>query len=453
MAAVADRRVLPWPWLRTELRTSPARWPFLVLTLGGGVYLSRVDEHWVGYWQDSVIATHQWGSIVGGISAAIIAALQAGRSRSRGVQSLERSGLRGAAAVVFRAVAPIWLYGVLAYLVMTVVAVARTAMVRPGPLPWGLVLLTIALLAFQVSVGALLGAWLPRWAAAVATLAVLYGGAFAPVFIDDGERTWGRLYPIVQQYWRDEAIEQFGRLAAAAVWLFAAAVVLTLLSGFRSPGVRPGFRGVTFAAAVAGVAAAMVVVPQVADGHEWVTRPEDARPVRCVGSTEHQVCGRTVSDADLSAIAVAFDRLHRAGGRLDFLPGRLVEVGGDVAPGEDGAPNDSWDASPDRVAAFSPDLAQPLTPGRAVELAVTASIPLLEPSCARSDGAASGSVGSEYDVGAVLTDRLTGTVSQPISAPDHAAVMRLPVADQDDWLNKAVAAAAACQRRPPVPTP
>lgn len=452
MGGIAPRRASSPPWLRTELRTTPARWPLLAMAVVGAVYLARADERWVGVWTDSVLTTHRWGSIVLGIAAAILAAMQVARSRSRGVWQLEHSGLRGATAVVARAVVPVWLYAVLAYLALTVVAVVRTATVRSGSVPWSLVVLTVAMLALQVSVGALLGAWLPRWAAAVATLAVLYGGAVAPIFIRDGERTWGRLYPIIQQSWQDEAVEHVGRILSAAGWLAAAAVLLVVLAGLRAPGARPPVRGVAAAAVVAGATAAIVLVPQVAAGHQWATWRDDALPVRCAGSGGHPVCGRTVSDADLRVLATAFDALHRAGGDLDFLPRRLVEFGGDAPPGRDGAPNDPWDTSPDRTAGFGP-LDQGLTPDRALELVVTASVPLLEPTCATSEDATWGRVGSEFDVAAVLVDRMTGVVSQPISAPDHAAVMRAPVVAQDAWLDAAVAAAAACQPRPPVPTP
>ncbi|MEW1953227.1 hypothetical protein [Terrabacter sp. NPDC080008] len=443
----------PRHWLLPELRTTPARWPALALALAGSVSALTGSPHWVGRWNDTTLFAHIYGSIVIGIISGIVAALIVGRSAARGVATLERTGLRTGLAVVTRAVLPVWLLAAAAFLLVLAVAAVRTATTAGSGSPaWGVVVLTLALLALQVAVGAFLGAWLPRWVAVVGTGVLLYG-ALVPVYLPDAERTWGRLYPVIQQRWDDDVVQHAPRMLSAAAWLVAAAGLLLVIAGCRHRATRPGAGTLATAALLAGVTAAGVLVPQVARGQQWMSTAAAVRPLHCAGPATTRVCGYSASPEDLATLAAAFADLRRAGAALDFLPAELVEYGAAIAPGEPGAPAESWDTSRHRTAAWSPVPSGMIDRSRAVELVTAAAVPTLDEDCARSDLAARTDLDASRDVAATLTDRITSTVSMPLDAPAHDQLVQLSPDLQDSWMNQAVSAAAACRPLPPVPAP
>ncbi|WP_374970594.1 hypothetical protein [Terrabacter sp. BE26] len=451
-AQLAARR--PGHWLLPELRTTPARWPALALALAGVAYALTGSPYWVGQWNDTTLFAHLYGSIVIGIISGIVAALMVGRSQSRGVAVLEQTGLRSGPAVLARAVLPVWVLAAAACLLVLAAATVRTFLASGsgGSPSWGVVVLTLALLALQVGVGALLGAWLPRWAAVVGTGVLLYG-ALIPVYLPDAERTWGRLYPVIQQRWDDDVVQHGARMLSAAVWLLAAAGLLVMVAGSRHPSTRPRVGIVAAAALLASAAAAGVLVPQVARGQQWMSTAAAMRPLQCAEHDSARVCGYSATRENLATIAAAFADVRRSGAGLDFLPAELVEAGAPVAPGEPGAPAAIWDTSRDRTAEWSPDPTGLINRSRAVELVAQAVVPTLDEDCARSELAAWTDLDASRDIAATLTDRITGTVSRPEDTPAHDLLVHLPPDKQDAWMNQAVAAAAACRPLPPVLAP
>jgi len=440
-------------WLLPELRTTPARWPALALALAGVAYALTGSPYWVGRWNDTTLFAHIYGSIVIGIISGIVAALIVGRSQSGGVAVLEQTGLRSGPAVAARAVLPVWVLAAAAFLVVLAAATVRTAVATGvGSPSWGVVVLTVALLALQVAVGALLGAWLPRWAAVVGTGVLLYG-ALIPVYLPDAERTWGRLYPVIQQRWDDDVVQHAVRMLSAAVWLIAAAGLLLVVAGSRHRSTRPRARTVATAALLTGAAAAGVLMPQVARGQQWMSTAAAMRPLQCAEHDAARVCGYSANREDLAMLAAAFADIRRAGAGLGFLPAELVESGAPVAPGDPGAPGDIGDTSRDRTAAWSQDPSGRIDRSRALELVAQAVVPVLDEDCARSELAARTDLDASRDIAATLTDRITATVSRPEDTPAHDQLVHLPRERQDAWMNQAVAAAAACRHLPPVPAP
>lgn len=439
-------------WLLPELRTTPARWPALGLALAGVAFALTGSPYWVGRWNDTTLFAHIYASIVIGIISGIVSAVMVGRSQSRGVAVLEQTGLRSGPAVLARTVLPIWVLAAGAFLLVLATATVRTVLTsgRGGSPSWGVVVLTLALLALQVGVGALLGAWLPRWAAVVGTGVLLYG-ALIPVYLPDAERTWGRLYPVIQQRWDDDVVQHTARMLSAAVWLVAAAGLLVVVAGARHRSTRPRIRIVAASALLTATAAAGVLVPQVARGQQWMSTAAAMRPLQCAQHDSARICGYSATRKDLATLAVAFADLRRAGTGLDFLPAELVEAGAAVAPGEPGAPADIWDTSRDRTAAWSPDPSGVIDRARAVDLVAQAVVPVLGEDCARSELAARTDLDASRDIAATLVDRITRTESKPEDTPAHDLLIHLSPELQDAWMNRAVAAAASCRPLPPVP--
>ncbi|MGO4599178.1 hypothetical protein [Terrabacter sp. 2RAF25] len=442
-----------WNWLWHELRTTPARWPALGLAVTGVLSALTGSPHWVGRWNDTTLFAHLYGSIVVGIVSGIVAALIVGRSQSRGVAVLEKTGLRSGPAVVARSVLPVWVLAAGAFLLVLAAAAVRTVFVSGSGSPaWGVFVITLCLLAFQVAVGAFLGAWLPRWAAVVGTGVLLYG-ALVPVYLPDAERTWGRLYPVIQQRWDDDVVQHAARMFSAGAWLLAAAGLLLVAAGSRHRSTRPSGRTAVTALLLAGAAAAGVLLPQVARGQQWMSTAAAARLLQCAEHDSARVCGYSATRQDLEMLAAAFADLRRAGAELDFLPAQLVESGAPVAPGEPGAPAEIWDTSRDRTAAWSADPSGVIDRSRAVELVAAAIVPVVDQDCLRSELAARTDLDASRDIAATLTDRITSTVSRPDDTPAHDQLVHLPPNQQDAWMNQAVAAAAACRPLPRVPTP
>lgn len=297
----------------------------LALTVAGVAQLVLGRSQRVGWWQDTTLQVHGYAAIVVGICAAALAAWTVGRSRTSGVNQVEGVGLMPGTAVAARSVSAIWMLAAGAFMTLLVAALGRTAVVQWGVPPWGLVLLTLCLLAAQVGFGAMLGAWLPRWLAPLVAIVVLYGSMIATVFVPEGEHTWGRLYPVIQQTWDLSGVEDFGRLAVTSVWLLAAAALFMTVAGARRPW-RPMPRAIVMAvAAAATAAAAAVVVPQVAQGTQFFNPRGAGDPVVCAGPAEAQVCVWQEQSQLLAPMAEAFAQLHRVGAGLDFLPTRLVQ--------------------------------------------------------------------------------------------------------------------------------
>jgi len=282
---------------------------------------------------------------------------------------------------------------------------------------------------------------------------VLLYGALIPVYLPDAERTWGRLYPVIQQRWDDDVVQHEARMLSAAVWLLAAAGLLVVVAGSRHRSTRPRARIVAAAALLSAAAAAGVLVPQVARGQQWMSTAAAMRPLQCAQHDSARICGYSATRKDLATLAAAFADLRRAGTGLDFLPAELVEAGVAVGPGEPGAPADIWDTSRDRTAAWSPDPSGVIDRSRAVDLVAQAVVPTLDEDCASSELAARTDLDASRDIAATLTDRITRTVSRPEDTPAHDRLINLPRERQDAWMNQAIAAASACRPLPPVPAP
>lgn len=428
--------------MRAELRTSPARWPLLALALIGIAELITGRSQWVGWWQDTALHVHTFSGIVVGIPAAALAAWTVGRSRASGVNQVEGVGRQPGPAVVARSVVAIWVLATGVFFVVLVAALARTAVVSWGVPPWGLVLMTVCLLAAQVGFGAMLGAWLPRWLAPLVAIVVLYGGAFAPIVVPDGEHTWGRLYPIIQQFWDRSGVEAFDRLAIAAAWLLAAAALCLTVAGARQPWQSVPRRSLAAVTVVAAAAAAGVLVPQVAPGAQFANARGVDDPITCAGPAEARVCVFEEQEQLLAPMADAFAQLHRAGAGLDYLPARLVQAGSQPAV-------DRAEGAEARTAFWTPTTADPTT-AELLDTALAVSTPTLPDTCYNANG--ENLVNSEPL--SAVRDLLAARLGLPANDPDTLApLLRVSSQQQDGWLNAAAAAAAACQRLPPLPRP
>ena len=422
----------------TEVRTSPALLPIAALTVIGCLRLASADAQWVGYWQNTTLKVHTYACIVIGIVSGAIAAWQAGRSRAAGLHPMENTATVDGASIVLRAVAPIWLLATTGFLLVLAAALGRSAVVHAGTPPWGLVVMTVAVLGMQVAAGAALGAWLPRRSAPVVTIVVLYAGGAAPVYVEGGERTWGRLYPIVQQLWDPLMREAPARLLTASAWLMCVAVLLVLVAGRRWAGVRPSLTSLAAAATLAAVSAGFVLVPQVAPGEQFASVRGAGDPVACTNGSGPTFCVWADHADTLPSVAGAASAFARATDGLTFIPTTLAEPGVARALGRPAVD----------VGAFTAPV-----PSREEALAalVTASAPQPGPTCIGADGAVIGGSDAARAIPAILSERLG---IPPVFGADSAAYPRLEqltVARQNAWMNAAAEAEVHCAEPPPVP--
>ncbi|WP_323095333.1 hypothetical protein [Intrasporangium sp. YIM S08009] len=420
------------------MRTSPALLPIAALTVIGCLRLASSDVQWVGYWQNTTLKVHTYACIVIGIVAGAVAAWQAGRSQAAGLHPMENTATVNGARIVLRAVAPIWLIATIGFLLVLAAALGRSAVVHAGTPPWGLVVMTAAVLGMQVAAGAALGAWLPRRAAPVVTIVVLYAGAATPVYVEGGERTWGRLYPIVQQLWDPLMREAPTRTLTASAWLMCVAALLVLGAGRRWAGVRPSRVSVAGAATLAAISAALVLVPQVAPGEQFATVRGAGDPVVCTNGPGPSYCAWADHADTLPAVADAASAFARATAGLAFIPTTLAEPGVPRALGRPAV----------EVSAFTTPV-----PSREEALAalVTASAPQPGPTCIGADGAVIGGSDAARAIPAILSERLGVPSTFGADSVAYPALRQLSVPEQDAWMNAAAKAEVSCAQPPPVP--
>jgi hypothetical protein len=402
--------------------------------------MAASDVQWAGYWQNTTLKVHTYACIVIGVVAGALAAWQAGRSRAAGLDPMENTATVGGARIVLRAVAPIWAIATTGFLLVLASALGRSAVVHAGTPPWGLVVMTVAVLGMQVAAGAALGAWLPRRAAPVVTIVVLYAGAAAPVYVEGGERTWGRLYPIVQQLWDPLMREVPSRTLAASVWLTCVAVVLVLVAGRRWTGVRPSRVLLAGAALIAALSASFVVVPQVAPGEQFATVRGPGDAIACTNGPGPSYCAWADHADTLPAVADAGRAFARATDGLAFIPTTLAEPGVARALGRPAV----------EVSAFTTPV-----PSREEAMAalVAASAPQPGPTCVGADGAVIGGSDAARAIPAVLSERLGVPATFGTDSVAYPALRQLNVAQQDAWMNAAARAEVNCTQPPQVPTP
>lgn len=425
-----------WRILWVELRTSPALLPMTLLTLIGAFQLGVSDVQWAGYWQDMTLAVHKYTSIVIGTIAGAVASWQVSRSRTTGLYLMENTGRVDGARIVARSVGAIWVLALSAFVILLAVASLRSVTVYVGSPAWGLVVMTLALLGMQVALGAAIGSRLPRGVAPVVTMVVLYAGGVAPVYVTDGEQSWGRLYPILQQYWDTQLRENVPRLLVASLWLVAVSVLLLLVAGRRWAAVRPSGRSLAVSASVAAVTAALVLVPQ----EQFTDLRGAGEPVACTTGPGPAYCAWADHADTLPPMAEASAVFARATEGLAFTPKTVAAPGVSRALG--------------RPALEVADFVTPV-PSRSEALAalVQVTAPMPGPGCVGPDGMGLAPSEVAMAIPALISERVG--VPPELGAESSAlpALKRLSRAQQDSWMNAAAAAEIGCQAPPPVPTP
>lgn len=431
-----------WRILRVELRTSPALIPLAALTLLGAVQLTGADAPWVGYWQNTTLKVHLYTNIVLGIGTAAVAAWHVGRSRTPGLRVMEGTSRVAGASIVLRVVVPLWILATTGFVLLLAGAYARSALVHLGVPAWGLVVMTAALLAMQISFGAALGAWLPRRVAPVVTMVLLYGGLAAPVYISDGERTWGRLFPVVQQVWDPGMREAPLRLMTASLWLVSAAALFVVLAGLRWVGSGRRRRTVVVAALLAaGATAALVLVPQVPRGEQFADSFGPTDPITCTTGPGPSFCAWDADSYLLEPMAQASAEFARATKGLAYLPQTFGETG----------MSRRLNRPVVEITAFS----RPV-PSRQEALSVFIDLasPQPGPSCVAPDGNLMGVSEAARAIPALLRERL-GLPLEPGEGDlaELGQLKKLSVQEQNAWMNVAATAETSCHEPPPVKTP
>ena len=421
-------------WLTTELRTSPARWPLAALLVWGVAALVDPDAQWVGWWQDTGLKVHIFTALVLGPVAGGLAAWQAGRSQPVGLASLENTSTVPGSWVGARVATSVWCLATAAMLVVGFAAFVRTGTVRWGPPPWGVLLLTLSLLAAQVAFGVALGSWLPRWVATILATTMLYAAA-APPFYFDAEHTWGRLYPTIQQSWGPNGVEDLGRLALVSAWLVTLTLLLLTLAGMRRPLLPPPRTWLVGCVIVTVGTACLVLMSPAQRGAQFFNPRGPADPVTCAGLPTARICVWQEEAQLLPPLLDAFTHLHQAGLGLHFLPDVLYLNGMPAPEGQ-------------RAEAVVVTSAVPSD--QQARLIVTgAALPPIPAACFKDDGTLRFDVTGRRLVEALVSHRLGLDV--PTGEDEHALTRLLaqPLPDQDAWANDAVAAANRCQTPPP----
>jgi hypothetical protein len=268
-------------WL--EFRRSPGRWLGPALIVLGIVTVSQDGSYWVGNWQATSIQA-QFTTVIAGPLLAGCAAWAAARGRRHGHETLAVTTPRADLVTALVQWSAVTAWGLLAYLVVLVLAVVRTApaAVSGGPWPSYLALGAIALVAYS-AVGYGLGRALPsRLVAPLAALAVF---VYLTVLAFTGP--WVSRLAL---YYGDILVSPATRLRmsvwlAELAWGAALVVVACALMTWRR---TEWSRRIAVLVAATLPAVAVVLVARSLGPDDLVPRPPAAQPV-CRGDAP-RVC-------------------------------------------------------------------------------------------------------------------------------------------------------------------
>ncbi|GAB3060274.1 hypothetical protein GCM10027053_23070 [Intrasporangium mesophilum] len=416
-----------------SLRSMRVLWIFPLLTglLLGQMVLDPAAT-WPGWWQRTTVQIHTVTLMILGTAALAASAWVVAVARGRGLLGSQAAVPTSGARVVARLVGPVWVGAVAGFAVLLTVASIRSASVSPGAPTWSLVALTVAFLGLQVSFGALAGVWLPKFIAPAVALVALMGLTGAQLYVEDGERTWGRLLPVLQQpFWDPTSRAADGRILAATAWLFVASGLLLAAAGLRRPLTPIRWTRLIGLAAAGGVLAMLVLVPRVPEGQAAFADQIGPRDeITCEAVDRGRVCVRSREQDLLPTFRAAYARLHDVAGGLDTMPHSLVETG--IA-------NDGG---------FEVQLVSRNPTQDSVLIDLIGQLPTSSPpGCPRAEEPALGLM-LWPEVVTSLLERRAGLGLDAEPSPVVTRLERLSRGDQDAWLNQASQAVATCR---PVP--
>ncbi|WP_435188404.1 hypothetical protein [Streptomyces sp. bgisy126] len=412
-----------------------------VLSAAAGVwYLASADpatSDWIGWWNQAALKVQVFGVVVLGSLMSAAAAWSAGRARRTRTADWADTTPRGGLPQALLLWGAAWLWSLLAYAVLTAVALTRTAGVSEVTQPvWSPLVVGVALTGLQIAAGIAAGTLLPSRIVAPA-MGVFWYGSFVVVAFAPGLSA-ARLLPSLDEHWDAAFRPHTTRLLVAAVWCAGAALALLAVPALvRRTVVAPGWAAAVPAVAAVAAGGALLTFPAADPDPFWAVRtPRPAAPL-CATEGRTTACLWPDDRHLLPAATAAARTVDRAVGGLPGFRRDFYETG--LRPdGPDGAELPVYRPVVDR---------RTLT-----ESMLDASIPAPPPGCGPHVLAESGGYPDLFLVQAVL--RARAGLPVPFYGEQFSAaverVLEAPAADRDRWLSGAAEAAGACR---PVPAP
>lgn len=416
-------------------------WPIslMVTAVGSALLPSSLGPIRQGRPNNISISVHSYAILVMGVAAAAVGAWQYARSKRSGLLEVERASPRTRSELAIRALAPVWTWFAVGYLSLLAFMMALSAYSSGQwwPSPW-ITLLTLAVLACQVALGAVIGRLLPWYLSPIVAASMVYGLYVWQLFAVRDERAQ-RLVPVIQEIW-DPGFAPNGRsFLAVILWVASGALVLGWLAIVE---VDRWFRPVTVLVLLTALLACATVLLRPASYPSFLASAKsEADPHVCVnGASGGVVCAYQGEASSLPARRSGLQRANQAIAGLRPARDSAVQTGLGPLGGPnpivvDGTPGD--------------------TENDYVRLYLEEMIPGLPDGCVNPPSSAdSGWVPWDFFVREVLLDRAQVPFRrEPGLDQVWNRFSALSRSQQDAWMSEAMQAIARCSLPPALGSP